>query len=519
MLDTVPFDILYAITSFLDVASIIRLQRVSRSLYQGTQDRSVWTTAYRDSILPRPKGPYNWQSTSYLKETLIRSAKLALQWPSACDRAKDTTPTASVPPQGSPALVSHHIEFASDVTRHDIIAGRWLLVWNEREVWCWDIEAQLSPHLRHSDSDFGPGSEPDSPGDMGKNSSTSPVLVYRCSDESEIVDLRSASFTNAYGCLQAFTVVEEQKIHLVAKHVINVFKMGFPGSCGDKHVLMTLVQVIPGRETGISSVALGPSMLIIELPSNRQPSEVRLVHTETFQVYVLVLGDIGPARFEFYQNLSLHVGSAHCLVTRPFVALAGEEDEDEDEDDAGNSVEMLHGYLVEAFPVPTAVPSSSSPLDSQCIEASHRGSCYVDKLFSGGILWEWRALAEQFDHLDDLHPLPSDILVNFALMGRSLRDSSPIFYIVHLSLAADSGLIFDNYYGFFANVGRAYDISEYDGVSLHCRLITLNESSGAVGRGLLSFKSHDNGRFNLRIRFQWRVTWGSGELSCNSLCR
>ncbi|KAF8837875.1 hypothetical protein BDN67DRAFT_150050 [Paxillus ammoniavirescens] len=46
-------------------------------------ERAIWETLYRKATLPRPPGPYNWQSTAELSQALISSARVEVNWPQA----------------------------------------------------------------------------------------------------------------------------------------------------------------------------------------------------------------------------------------------------------------------------------------------------------------------------------------------------------------------------------------------------------------------------------------------------
>ena len=95
-ISALPVEIIFRILLFLSPHELIHLQRVRPSQlasflltsYMSKQfraiidDRTFWKTLYADAHLPRPPGPFSWQSTGFLQRTLVRSARLAQRWTS-----------------------------------------------------------------------------------------------------------------------------------------------------------------------------------------------------------------------------------------------------------------------------------------------------------------------------------------------------------------------------------------------------------------------------------------------------
>ncbi|KAF8141945.1 hypothetical protein EV363DRAFT_39665 [Boletus edulis] len=77
-----PVEITYQILLLLDPHELIHLQRVSKQFHAINNDSTLWRTVYAGAHLPRPPGPFPWQSTDFLRRTLVQSARLAQRWTS-----------------------------------------------------------------------------------------------------------------------------------------------------------------------------------------------------------------------------------------------------------------------------------------------------------------------------------------------------------------------------------------------------------------------------------------------------
>ncbi|KAF8449357.1 hypothetical protein L210DRAFT_2661149 [Boletus edulis BED1] len=77
-----PVEITYQILILLDPHELIHLQRVSKQFHAIINDSTLWRTVYAGAHLPRPPGPFPWQSTDFLRRTLVQSARLAQRWTS-----------------------------------------------------------------------------------------------------------------------------------------------------------------------------------------------------------------------------------------------------------------------------------------------------------------------------------------------------------------------------------------------------------------------------------------------------
>lgn len=86
--------------------------QVSKLFHDVTRDPLIWKTIYASARVPRPPGPFPYQSTRFLAQTLTRSERLAERW--------TTQPLQAVP--------STQIRFqASTLGQPRIISGRWLM--------------------------------------------------------------------------------------------------------------------------------------------------------------------------------------------------------------------------------------------------------------------------------------------------------------------------------------------------------------------------------------------------------
>ncbi|KAH7903852.1 hypothetical protein BJ138DRAFT_70464, partial [Hygrophoropsis aurantiaca] len=131
---------LYNIFIQLDVIDLIRLQQVSASLNSILQDRIVWSDAFRISSLPRSKGPFPWQSASYLKSALITQAKIKRNWPPR--------------PEILAKIEKIDITFGENqwIVQFELMLGRWLIIVLYSEglkVCCYDMDSQLSGQHQH----------------------------------------------------------------------------------------------------------------------------------------------------------------------------------------------------------------------------------------------------------------------------------------------------------------------------------------------------------------------------------
>ncbi|KAF8549339.1 hypothetical protein OG21DRAFT_1515339 [Imleria badia] len=55
---------------------VVRWRAVSKWFRDITYDASIWKYLYANSCLPRPSGPFPFQSTAYLEQALLRTERL-----------------------------------------------------------------------------------------------------------------------------------------------------------------------------------------------------------------------------------------------------------------------------------------------------------------------------------------------------------------------------------------------------------------------------------------------------------
>jgi len=131
MLDTLPTEVLYKVFSHLQVVDLVRLEGISRHFRDVIGHRAVWSDAYRLTPLARPPGPYTWQTTSHLKSTLIRSARVELSWP----------PTSQTPlSRKSLGFLPDRLGVWPDPC---LLFGRWVLARTETGIICFDVDARI----------------------------------------------------------------------------------------------------------------------------------------------------------------------------------------------------------------------------------------------------------------------------------------------------------------------------------------------------------------------------------------
>ncbi|KAH7912356.1 hypothetical protein BJ138DRAFT_1148525 [Hygrophoropsis aurantiaca] len=125
--EDLPFDVLREIISYLPIRNTLHLRQVSKHLQQITRERSIWSHAYRASSLVRPQGPFPWQTAAALESILVRSARLALNWPPNPDAAP---------------VRSRVINIGEDKFGFQLVYGRWLLVLNDerQSILCFDLD-------------------------------------------------------------------------------------------------------------------------------------------------------------------------------------------------------------------------------------------------------------------------------------------------------------------------------------------------------------------------------------------
>ncbi|KAF8158168.1 hypothetical protein B0H34DRAFT_444051 [Crassisporium funariophilum] len=126
-LEEIPMDVLYEILGHLPIADIIQCRRVCQRLRQASYERSVWVSAYEQSIYLLPDGPTPSQSSQDLESILVRAVKIHWNWTSTSQTTKYIRRTF---PHALPTY-----EFDADV-----IGGRYLLLAKEDGLSWYDLD-------------------------------------------------------------------------------------------------------------------------------------------------------------------------------------------------------------------------------------------------------------------------------------------------------------------------------------------------------------------------------------------
>ncbi|KIJ08117.1 hypothetical protein PAXINDRAFT_173094 [Paxillus involutus ATCC 200175] len=77
-----PVELIFKVLSFVNARDIVRLRTVSKQFYDIAHDPQLWRALYVTSCVPRPPGPFLWQSTECLERTLVQSEQLSRKWTS-----------------------------------------------------------------------------------------------------------------------------------------------------------------------------------------------------------------------------------------------------------------------------------------------------------------------------------------------------------------------------------------------------------------------------------------------------
>ncbi|KAH7921856.1 hypothetical protein BV22DRAFT_1131907 [Leucogyrophana mollusca] len=319
-----PIDILYNIFPQLELVDLVRLQQVSKLFLQTIQTRTVWFNAYRTSSLPRPPGPYEWQSTTYLRTTLITSAKADRHWPPHAGSRVPSARTLRIPNRWSATE-------APDRRWHDslrliLLLGRWLVLpvaagsrEEENVISCYDLDAASGRFEE--------------------------LVVYRAPPGVQIFRVRGAAVIAADGPFAFIVFIERSKRGATLKAYRIV---GMEWEDLRSKVTFELVLEIPGipcSDRGSSDVTISPRALVIV---NQGETDYRnntwIMDIRTYRLSRLAL----PDRAAIYSP-QIYLSTTHVVA---FLQL--------------KAAECLR-VLVEAFPLPTAREG-----EVEVLYASHR---------------------------------------------------------------------------------------------------------------------------------------------------
>ncbi|KAG0707902.1 hypothetical protein DFH29DRAFT_558719 [Suillus ampliporus] len=121
-IQNLPDEVLFVILEFVDVLDVVVLYKVSKLFHRLLHDELYWRKSYEKRRIPRPPGPFKGQSTTYLREILVRSARVQRNWP---------------PFVRSPNSTSR-VTLQSAKQNLSIIHGRWLITGDSPLILCYD---------------------------------------------------------------------------------------------------------------------------------------------------------------------------------------------------------------------------------------------------------------------------------------------------------------------------------------------------------------------------------------------
>ncbi|KAH7924387.1 hypothetical protein BV22DRAFT_514124 [Leucogyrophana mollusca] len=308
--DSLSFDVLYVVASFLSMVDIIRLRQVSKFFYEFTHDRVIWRNFYRSLKLPRPPGPYSRQSSKFLERALVTSARVELQWPLSEAR-----------PVSKRLLTISH-----DEQHFSLLFGEWLMVADSSRVRCFDL----------------------------RSSSTVPSIIYEPQGEA-IISFTCVSTTTTDGEALAFAVCKQYNSSQ-ATGAIHVFKVALQS---DAPTFFKRVREIPDVTLEVPTVVIGPRLLVISKnsPNGRVPQDVWVMDIQNYQEYRLPL-ESASSELDMTGCASkprvFISASTHLLALRSFFTPG----------------EGFRSF-VEIFPIPP--PGSGSPGEELCtLQVSHQ---------------------------------------------------------------------------------------------------------------------------------------------------
>ncbi|KAF8433903.1 hypothetical protein L210DRAFT_3649400 [Boletus edulis BED1] len=116
-----PDEIIFYISHFLNPREVVQLRLVSRQFSSVTRDARLWRALYINSRLPRPPGPFLWQSAHSLERVLSHSTRISQTWTSQPISVVSCVRGPRIPTKPSPVS-----------TPSDFLFGR-LFIWCESE--------------------------------------------------------------------------------------------------------------------------------------------------------------------------------------------------------------------------------------------------------------------------------------------------------------------------------------------------------------------------------------------------
>ncbi|KAH7913348.1 hypothetical protein BJ138DRAFT_1081744 [Hygrophoropsis aurantiaca] len=275
MLDLLPADILYKILVHLPVDDLVRLEQVSKTLHNITQHRAIWSDAYEISTLPRPPGPFAWQSSTQLRSILETSARVDRNWP----------------PHEESRFSVRNIQLGDHwYNTFNLVFGRWLFAATPKTVRLFDLDDKLVQ-----------GQKIYSVGD----SESATMSSFRC------VDIVTPEGRRAFAvCVQRAEI----------NFVIKVFTITFED---ERPVSFETILEIPTELLTLDRVDISPKGLIIRGPGlvADRHKHIWIMDIQTYQLYTLSTPPIEGRRS--WHIIGMCVGNTHLfLVHSPPVPSA-----------------------------------------------------------------------------------------------------------------------------------------------------------------------------------------------------
>lgn len=276
-IQNLPDEVLFIILKFADVLDVVVLYKVSKLFHRLLHDEWYWRTSYKEKRIPRPPGPFEGQSTTYLQEILVRSARVQHNWPPF---VRLSNPTSRV------TLKSTKQNLSIIHGRLSIIHGRWLITGDPPLLLCYDTCS--------SDPDW----------------VSSPRIFYQPHLQANF--FRCFSTIAEDGQELIFAVSETQVG--AARRKLNVFTIAIDPDHGpfiSSHVFM--LDVRP-HYSGVWTVTTGPRLLVISAKGPEQDDPPVILDVKTFQRFNVATPPLPRGHLGMFT--SFISTSSHLLVAR-----------------------------------------------------------------------------------------------------------------------------------------------------------------------------------------------------------
>ncbi|KIJ07556.1 hypothetical protein PAXINDRAFT_182449, partial [Paxillus involutus ATCC 200175] len=218
-ISNLPVEILFMIMGFLPTLDLVPLPQVCKLFKHLLSDDLFWRSQYRSTSILRPAGPFRGQSTAFLRNALVLSARVAQNWP---PYTLSPTPKIATTRIGENSRIFPAFPFSK------LLAGRWLIAGDEQLIWCYDLPNPI------------------------------PRIFYRPHLVANF--FQCVSTTNDKGELVVFAVSETQIGR--SRRGINIYKVVMDHN-GPVITSRILRQDVPDNYSGASDVTIGPRFLAV----------------------------------------------------------------------------------------------------------------------------------------------------------------------------------------------------------------------------------------------------------------